>query len=59
MKRTLRIIAISAGIMSVASAVVLGCVYLENIVGYVNKIKFKISNKIGDTKFLGEKYGNR
>ncbi len=43
MRKALRIVAISAGIVSVVSAVILGCVYFEDITGYIKKIKSKIS----------------
>ena len=42
MKKTLRIMSISAGIISVLSAVVLGCIYFERISEYV---KEKIENR--------------
>ena len=41
MRKALRIISISAGIISVVSAVVLGYIYLEDIVGYIKKVKTK------------------
>ena len=41
MRKTLGIISISAGIISVVSAVVLGYIYLEDIVGYIKKVKTK------------------
>ena len=56
MRKALKIVAVSAGIVSVVSAVVLGCVYLEDIAGHIKKIKSKISNKISDTKYIGEEH---
>ena len=56
MRKALRIISISAGIVSVVSAVVLVCIYLEDIVGHIKKVKTKITNKINDQKYIGEKY---
>jgi hypothetical protein len=48
MRKALRIVTISAGIVSVVSAVILGFIYLEDIVGYLNKVKTKVVNKIED-----------
>ena len=48
MRKALRIITISAGIVSVVSAVVLGFIYLEDIVGYLNKVNTKVVSKIED-----------
>lgn len=56
MRKALRIISISAGIVSVVSAVVLGCIYLEDIAGHIKKVKTKITNKINDQKCIGEEY---
>lgn len=42
MKKALRIIAMTTGIVSAVSAVILGCIYLEDMVGYVKKIKTKL-----------------
>lgn len=56
MRKALRIISLSAGIVSVVSAVVLGCIYLEDIAGHIKKIKTKITNKINDQKYIGEEY---
>lgn len=57
MRKALRIVAISAGIVSVVSAVVLGCIYLEDIAGHVKKLKTKLTNKINDRKCIGDEYG--
>ncbi len=59
MRKALRIIAVSAGIVSVVSAVVLGCIYLEDIAGHIKKVKTKISNKINDQKYIGEEYDHK
>lgn len=48
MRKALRIVSISAGIVSVVSAVILGYIYLEDIAGYINKTKTKLINKIED-----------
>lgn len=56
MRRALRIVAVSAGIVSMVSAIVLGCVYLEDIAGHIKKIKAKISNRICDKKYIGEEF---
>ena len=56
MRKALRIISISAGIVSVVSAVVLGCIYLEDIVEHIKKVKTKITNKINAQKYIGEEY---
>ena len=48
MRKTLRTVAISAGIISAISVVILGCVYLEDIARHIKKIKLKIANKIND-----------
>lgn len=42
MKKILRIIAISTGIISGVSAIVLSYIYLENIVGFLKSVKNKI-----------------
>lgn len=46
MRKTLRIIAVSAGIISAVSAVVLGYIYLEDIVAYIEKVKTKSTSPI-------------
>ena len=48
MRKALRIVSISAGIVSVVSAVILGYIYLEDIAGYINKTKTKLINTIED-----------
>lgn len=48
MRKALRIVTISAGIVSVVSAVVLGFIYLEDVVEYINKVKTKVTSKIED-----------
>lgn len=42
MRKALRIIAVSAGIVSVVSAIMLGYIYLEDIAGQIKKVKTKI-----------------
>lgn len=54
MRKALRIIAVSAGIVSVVSAVILGCVYLEDLLGYFKKFRSKISDRISDTQYAEE-----
>ena len=49
MKKALKIIAVSAGILSVISAIVLGCIYLEDIAIYFKRIKTRITNRILDS----------
>lgn len=49
MKKALKIAAVSAGIVSVVSAVVLGCIYLEDIAGYLKKVKTKVTNRLNDS----------
>ena len=56
MRKALRIISISAGIVSVVSAVVLGCIYLEDIAGHIKKVKTRLTSKINDKKYIGEEY---
>lgn len=48
MRKALRIVTISAGIVSVVSAVVLGFIYLEDVVEYINKVRTKVTSKIED-----------
>lgn len=54
MRKILRIISISAGIISVVSALVLVCIYLEDIGGYIKKVKSKIIKKIIVQKQMGD-----
>lgn len=56
MRKALRIVAVSAGIVSVVSAVILGCIYLEDVVEYTQKVKMRITNKIKNQKYIGEEY---
>ena len=56
MRKTLRIIFVSAGIVSVISAVILGCIYLEDIVCNLKKVKERITNRLDDKKHIGEEY---
>lgn len=48
MRKALRIAAFSAGIVSAVLAFVLGCIYLEDIAGYIKKIKTKITGSTND-----------
>ena len=41
MRKALRIISITAGLISVVSAVILGFIYLEDVVGHIKNIKTK------------------
>ena len=43
MRKVLRIISISAAIISVVSAVILGSIYLEDFAGHVKKLKTRFS----------------
>ncbi len=56
MKKVLRIISISAAIVSAVSAVILGCIYLEDIAGYLKKVKSKIVDVIIDRKNTEDEY---
>lgn len=56
MRKALRIIAVSAGIVSLVSTVVLGFIYLEDVVKHVKKIKSKLSNKNADTNYIGDEF---
>jgi len=53
MRKVLRIITISAGIVSIVSATILGGIYLEDIVACVENTKKKLEDKITNT---GEEY---
>lgn len=55
MKNILKIIGISAGIISLVSMIILGCIYVDNIVEYLRSAKVKIVNKIGRRSY---KYDN-
>ena len=46
MRKALRIIAITAGIISAVSALVLGVIYLEDMLGFMKKLKGKVSGLI-------------
>ena len=56
MRKALRIVAVSAGIVSVVSAVILGCIYLEDITGHLKVYKTKLFKKINEKKYIGEEY---
>ena len=56
MRKALRILSVSAGIVSVLSAVILGCMYLEDIAGYIDKIKTRLATRIQDDPYAGEAY---
>jgi len=43
MRKALRIIAVASGIISVVSTVVLGFIYLEDILKYIKKTKAKLT----------------
>ena len=49
MKKALRIISISAGIVSVLSAVILACIYLEGAAEKLGKMKNRISAMVGSS----------
>ena len=49
MRKTLRLIALTAGIISAFSAVILGCIYLEDMFGYMKQAKEKILAKLNDS----------
>ncbi|MBR5529539.1 MAG: hypothetical protein IKU57_03585 [Oscillospiraceae bacterium] len=46
MRKALRIIAITSGIISAVSALVLGVIYLEDMLGFMKKLKGKVSGLI-------------
>lgn len=46
MRKILRIIGISTGIISVVSVIVLGYIYMEDIIKHLKSAKGQISNKI-------------
>lgn len=46
MKKALRTLAIASGIVSIVSAVVLGILYLGDILGYVKCVKSRITGAI-------------
>lgn len=50
MRKALRIISLSAGIISVVSAVILGCIYLEAAAEHVKGLKHKVID------YIKEKY---
>lgn len=56
MRKTLKIIALSTGIVSTAAAAVLGYIYLEDIAGYVKTVKTRIADKKSDKSYIGAKY---
>ncbi len=46
MRKALRIVAVSTGVVSLVSSTVLGCIYVKDIAGHLKKIRTKITNKI-------------
>ena len=57
MRKALRIIAVTSGIISVVSAFILGCVYLEDIVENVKSLKSKVVtrvNRLGNRRRVEE-----
>ena len=54
MRKVLRIISLSAGIVSVVSAVILGYVYLEDAAVYTKKLIAKNKDRIIKNKHIGE-----
>ncbi len=50
MRKALRIIAVYAGIISVISTIILGSIYLEDILVYIKSTKDKLTNKAKDKK---------
>ena len=56
MRKVLRIISISTGIISVVSAVVLGCIYLEDIAGQIKKLKGRFTNRFNNKNYIDEEY---
>ena len=48
MRKALRIIAIASAIISILSTVILGCIYLEDMLGLIKNVKNKISNRIAE-----------
>ena len=50
MRRALGFIAIISGIVSIVSAVVLGCIYLEDFFGYIKRIKARITSIVSFKK---------
>ncbi len=56
MRKALRIIIISTGIVSIVSTVILGCIYMEDIVRHVDIVKMRIKNKTSDKAYAGREY---
>ena len=54
MRKALRIISMSAGIISVVSAVILGCIYLEDLRGQIQKVKTKLVGRANEKKYTPE-----
>ena len=54
MRKALRIIAIASAIVSVLSTVILGCIYLEDMLGLIKNIKNKISNRIAERNLIDD-----
>lgn len=54
MRKVLRISSILTGVVSVVSAVVLGCIYLEDIAGFMKKMKVRLAGKLNCKKHLSE-----
>ena len=56
MKKVLRIIAITSGIISAFSSVILCFIFFENILSDIKKFKTKFSNKIENTDFTSQDF---
>lgn len=56
MRKALRIISVSSGIVSVVSAVILGCIYLEAIAKHIKIAKMRLTSKFHDQKIIDENY---
>ncbi len=54
MRKILRIISVSTGIVSVVSAVILGFIYLEDILKCFQKMKTRSEKKIRGNRYGGD-----
>ncbi len=54
MRKALRIIALSSGIISIVSMVVLCFIYLEDLTGHLNIFKNKLFKKLSERNRLKE-----
>lgn len=56
MRKTLKIVSISAGIISAVSAFVLCCIYLEDFGKKIKKLTNMLANRLNEKEYMEEEY---